>query len=237
MYYILRFNLRKGEGQFPSKQDVLSAFPDADYEQLIRSSLQFSFNNDNSLINIVDWKLVDDGLHSFELSDEGVVTGYPQPVVWLELEEEVDVDDEDAWTDALSSDYILTVQGVNDDEPFYFQDHNGYSKVESAEWLADDLWDALKDYIQVMEDGDSKDIAPNMRITRIKETNDEGLVLSLEIQSFDKSCKYSWLFETEQSIDDFDFYDSKYTDSEDQPCAENNPMIYKLHTVFCQKNV
>ncbi len=67
MYYILRFNLRKGEGQFPSKQDVLSAFPDADYEQLIRSSLQFSFNNDNSLINIVDWKLVDDGLHSFEL--------------------------------------------------------------------------------------------------------------------------------------------------------------------------
>lgn len=235
MYYILKLNLRKGEGHFPSKNEVLAVLPDADYEQLIRSCLRFSFNNDNGLLPVVDWKLVDDGLADFSIDESGEVVDYPKPAVWLQLEDEVDIDDVDAWVDALSSDYILTIPGVNDDNPFYFQDHNGYSKVESAEWLADDLWEALPETLQEMGDGDSKDVAPNMRIKRIKETNDEGLVLSLEIQSFDNSCKFSWLFETEDSINDFDYYDTKYTDTDDQPCAENNPIIYQVHKSICQK--
>jgi hypothetical protein len=71
---------------------------------------------------------------------------------------------------------------------------------------------------------------------REKESNNEGIVLSVRIQTADQHCTFSWYFETEEALNEFDYHDNGYSDSDDQPFVENNSMVYKLHAVFCQIN-
>jgi hypothetical protein len=235
MYYILKYNLQKSEGGFPNAADVSAKFPNKDCEQVLKESMKFSFNNDNGLLPVVDWKMVDEGLASFQISN-GDIEGYPQPVIWLHLEDEVDMDDNDAWADALSSDYVLSIEGINEDSPFYFQDHNGYSKVESAEWLADEIWESLQETIANMEDDQSDDLSEDVEITRRKSHDDEGIALSAIIKNDDKEFVFSWFFESEDAISDFEYYNNEYSDSDGCAYAEGNAMIYRIHRLICQGN-
>lgn len=232
MYYILKFNLQNSEGRIPSKVDVLSVFPNSEYEQVLKESLEFSFHNDNNLLSVVDWKLVDDGINSLQLDGDEIV-GHPQPTIWLHLEDEVDIEDSDIWEDALSSDYALKIEGINTDEPYYFQDHNGYSKVESAEWLADEIWETLQETIADMEDDQMNKVTDDTLITRQRSVEEESIVLSAIIKNGNLDFIFKWFFESDEALANFDFYNNEYSDSNGFACAEENYMVYKIHRLIC----
>ena len=235
MYYILKFNLQKSEGRFPSKAEVLSVFPNSVYGQVLKESLKFSFHNDNNLLQVVNWKLVDDGMESLQL-DGDEIEGYPLPIVWLHLKNEVDIEDADIWLDALSSEYVLKIERINMDEPYFFQDHNGYSKVESAEWLADEIWETLQETIADMEDDQMNKLTDDTVITRQRSVEDEGIILSAIIKIGNLDFIFRWFFESEEAIADFDFYNNEYSDSNGFAYAEENYMIYKIHRLICEND-
>jgi hypothetical protein len=233
MYYILKFNLQKTEGILPNEKEVLSVHPSKTYERVIKDAMKFSFNNDNDKLPIVDWKLVDDGKRFLHIKD-GKFEGFPKPVVWLQLEDEIDIEDSDNWVDALNSDYNLKIDGINMDEPFYFQDHNGYSKVESAEWLADEIWDTLQETIADMEDNQSDKLSDDAEITRQRSNDNERIVLTVIIKSSDRNFVFTWFFESEDDLANFEFYNNEYSDSDGCTCTEENPMIYTIHSLICR---
>ena len=232
MFYIIKYNLEKGEGKFPTKEDVLAVFPESNYRDVLKSHLRFSFNNDNNLLPVTDWKLVDDGLKSLPRILAGIEKG-PKPTIWLKLEEEVDIEDKDAWVDALSSDYVLSIPGINDDEPFYFQDHNGYSKIESAEWLADDLWETMQEIVSGIDNGQTFEHNSGISFKR-ELVKEEDYIVSLTFNFDGIDFTYKWMFETESAIDDFDYCNNEYVDSEKCNFPEENPKVLKIHTMFCE---
>jgi len=217
----------------PTMTDVMAAHPNKSYEEVVKDAMRFSFNNDNDLLPIVNWKLIDDGKESLQFKSDEMM-GYPKPVIWLHLEDEVDIEDPDNWVDALSSDYVIEIEGVNMDEPFYFQDHNGYSKVESAEWLADELWESLQSSIANMEDNQVNNLSDKFLITRQRSDEDEGIALSSVIKSDEKEFVFTWFFEGEEALADFEFYNNEYSDSDGCSCAEENAMLYMIHQLCCQ---
>lgn len=235
MFYILKFILNKGEGNFPSKEDVSAAFPDANYREIIKSHLKFSFNNDNKMLPVVEWKLVDDGLKSMHRVLAGLENG-PKPIIWLKLEDEVDTEDKDAWGDALNSDYVLSIPGINEDQPFYYQDHNGYSKIENAEWLADDLWEAMQEIVIGMKNGQSLEHSSGLFFKRDQKVIDGEFSISLSFNFNEVDIVYSWLFEKESAIVDFDYFNNEYSDTTNCNSAEENPMVYKLHLLLCKED-
>ena len=234
MYYILKFNLQKGEGSFPISSDVLAAIPDADYKDIIKTSMTFSFNNDNELLPLVEWKLVDDGISAMSFDDNSFTSG-PKPIVWLKLEDEVDIEDKDTWVDALSSGYKLAINGVNDDEPFYFQDHNGYSAIESAEWLADDLWETMQEIVSEMDNGQTFEHDLGLVFKR-EQTQEEDYSISLTFNYNGVDMTYKWLFETESAIEDFYYYNNEYLDTNNCSCAEENPLVLSVHSLLCNED-
>jgi hypothetical protein len=231
MYYIIKFKLKKGEGHFPLSSECDLAQANLTYEQLIKSSMRFSFNNDNGLLPVVEWKLVDDGLSSLILTEDGYSSG-PEPVVWLQLEEEVDTEDSNLWSDALISDYILKVPGSNDDDPFYFQDHNGNSQVESAEWLADEIFDHLSELVMNMSDDESIAYSNDLQIIRNTSTSDDGINLRLKLKKNDAEYYFTWCFENEDALNGFDFNNNEYADSKGCEAIEENSDIYAIHSII-----
>lgn len=212
MYYIIKFNLNKGEGKFPSKEDILADFPDSNYSDVIKSNLRFSFNNDNALLPVVKWELVDDGLESMPEVLEGRENGL-KPTIWLKLEEEVDTEDRNAWVDALSSDYVLSIPGLNEDEPFYYQDHNGYSKIESAEWLADDLSETMEEIVNSMKNGQTFEHSSGIVFKREQKEKEGEYAICLSYNFNEIDVEYTWLFDSESAIKDFDYGDNVYSDA------------------------
>ena len=233
MYYIIKFQLSKSEGTMPSASDVTVAHPGKSYDEVVKDAMRFSFNNDNDLLPVVDWKLIDDGKESLLFSGSEM-TGYPKPVIWLQLEDEVDIEEPDQWFDALSSDYVIEIEGVNMAEPFYLQDHNGYSIVESAEWLADEIWGSLQSSIVNMEDNQVSKLSDKFLITRQRSEEDEAIALSALIKNDNKEFVFTWFFEGEEALADFDFYNKEYSDSNGCSCAEENAMVYMIHQLCCQ---
>jgi hypothetical protein len=232
MYYILKFNFTKGEGQFPSSKDFLSAFPNSNYSDSIKNALHFSLNNDNELLPVIDWKLVNDGLSGMSIDEFGAVNG-PNPIVWLKLAKEIDIEDEFAWVDILSSDYVLSMSRLNSNKPYYFQDHNGYSTIESAEWYADDLWDKMQEIVCEIIIGKSFENKSGLTFTFEKTENEEVCSTSLSFKFEDVNFIYTWLFENKSEMEVFNYYDQEYSDSNNCQYAEENPLIYKLHSLIC----
>ncbi|MGR6087725.1 MAG: hypothetical protein ACU4F9_06100 [Arcticibacter sp.] len=235
MYYIIKYHLQKGEGQFPAPRDIEKFNSNKPFEEIIRENLKFSFNNDNGLLPISDWKLVEDGLSFLALNSDGFDQG-PRPVVWIHLEEEIDVEDEDAWADALSSDYSLAIAGINEEAPFYFQDHNGYSKVESAEWLADEIWAHLEVMLPNLKDNETIEIQHSLILSYSKRVTEDGIVAAIEMKLGEQSFVYAWHFDDEDALSDVSFSNSEYSDSIGTTNAEENPAIYTVHRYLIGSN-
>jgi hypothetical protein len=88
MYYYIQLKLSKGEGDFP----MLHASETMD---AVKAALRFDFQYDDELLPVLEQQLVSDGLAALSV-ENGELCGYPEPVVWLKLEMEVDPDDDEA---------------------------------------------------------------------------------------------------------------------------------------------
>jgi hypothetical protein len=233
MNYILKFNLSKGDGEFPEKKEVLEKYPDQNYEELVKSSMHFDFNNSNGSLPVIDWKLLDDGLSSLVLNDNGHVSG-PQPIVWLKLANEVDYKNKGLWAEALTSDYILQIEGIN--ESYYFQDHNGYSKVEPAKLYADEVWGYLEEILKEIQTDECKQYTPELLLTRKKSIIDNRILLSLEVNLSGYIFNYSYIFSNQEAIEVFNFSDTEYSDLDvDIPPKLTPPFRSKVTPSFQRK--
>jgi hypothetical protein len=235
MYYTIRFNLQKGEGHFPTKSELKDLKSLDAYSDFLKKSMRFSFNNDNGMLPLVEWKLVDDGLSSLTFSEEGYETG-PQPAVWLHLEDEVDIEDEEVWADALRSDYVLEIPGVNENEPFYFQDHSSNSQVESAEWLADEIGEHLSELALELNDEASVTLSDELVITRTSSVIEDGIAVKLTLEHKGSEFIYTWYFENEDAMAGFEYYNNEYMDSKECESIEANPSVYAIHTIIKQNS-
>ena len=121
----VRFALTKSDGgDLPD----LNTLPlDKRTAEHVRSCMLFCPDFDKFDEKIKNYEFVDDGLS--EMDVEGVtIIGHPAPIIRFELTESVDTRSflRGVW---LSS-YKLEIPGINEDDPLFFEDHNGYSSVE-----------------------------------------------------------------------------------------------------------
>jgi hypothetical protein len=189
--YFIRFVMQKGEGIFPKIPAILSLFPNNDPLQVIKDNMNFLLNNDNELLPINEYKLIDNGLSYLEIDNDEYIWG-PKPTLWLLLNEDL-LDNDIRWNDIFQSDYELLINNINNEEPFYFQDHNGYSRVYYLESVAEDLDDNLDTLGSHLMVGESIQINNDLIIIKIAnvelEFNDH-YCHQLEIRF--KNQKYFW---------------------------------------------
>lgn len=124
---IIRMSLTKGEGHYPDDDELT---PEQRTPEFLRSCMKFvpefddvrhRFSDGEHLIE--SWHLVDDGLEAFP-------DDYPAPIVAFKLRRRLnDAELPDFLQSVWMSSYRLLVPGVNDKEPFYFEDWNGYTEI------------------------------------------------------------------------------------------------------------
>ena len=146
----VRFPLTKGEGEVPD----ITQFSENELHDL-RACLSMSIcwepeqMDENQEAKIMSIEILYDGITHIEDEDYGYwfegdeLYGYPAPVVRFHLDQDVDV--EQFRTSIFTSSYKLTTESIeeNDDEPFYAEDHNGYTSVLS-EYERDELIEYFK---------------------------------------------------------------------------------------------
>lgn len=189
--YFIRFVMQKGVGTFPKVPAILNLFPDNDPLQVIKDNMKFLLNNDNEMLPINEYKIIDDGLSHLEIDDDEYSWG-PKPVIWLLLNEFL-MENDSKWNDALQSDYELLINNINNDEPFYFQDHNGYSRVCCLEEVAYAIDDRLSELGSHLKTGESVQINEDLTILKIADvavTDNKLDYCQLEITF--KNQKYFW---------------------------------------------
>ncbi len=235
MYYYISFYLQKGEGFFPNLDKIKSIFSSKDPLDVIKENMKFSFNNDNHLLPVDKYIIIDNGFDHLRIDEDGVVKG-PMPVIWLMLKEEIDPEDINYWQDAMMSDYKLSILGINNDDPFFFQDHNGYSKVIYSEHMADDLWERLEYWAQKLDIGQKVDIDKNCSIVRKENLEAEPFNITLEISCKGEVSTWGWTFESEKDLTHFEPSDKFYSDRSNCEYPEENPSLYFLHkTAYLNK--
>lgn len=233
MYYHLIFNLQKGEGSFPDLDQIKLLFPSKGPLEVIKDHMVFSFHNDNQLLPVDEYSIIDDGLSNLQISKGGLQLG-PKPIVWLKLREEVDPEDIVSWQDALMSDYKLCIPNINDTRPFFFQDHNGYSKVIFSEHLADDLWEKLEYWIQKLKLGQTVEIDQTCTIERRENQKGAPFNITLEISCNGIASTWGWTFESIEDLNQFEPSDNFYSDAANCEYPEENPNLYFLHKAICK---
>jgi hypothetical protein len=214
MFYFIHFKLTKGEGAWPS---LLSS----ESMDAVQKALHFELNNDNELLPISGYQLVADGTDAMTV-ESGVLTGHPEPVLWLRLEEEVDVEDEEAWMDILGSEQRLDLPGR---EPFSFQDHNGYSRVYNAEWLADAMWSELLPTLAAsMQSGETRPIDPDRAVQKIVDR--ESLQVTMRFTDGDSHFRWTFGFNTTDALNAFQPMDQTYTNDAGTEFPEEDPHLW-----------
>lgn len=231
MYYYLIFDLRKGEGGFPDLEKIKLLFLSEDPLEVIKKYVVFSFHNDNQLLPVDKYKIIDIGLDKLEIGNDGMIKG-PMPVIWLKLKEEIDSEDINYWQDALMSDYKLSIKDINDHNPFFFQDHNGYSKVISSEHLADDLWEKFKYWGKKLHQGQKVEIDKNLLIKRKENLEATSFDITLEVSCKGKISNWGWTFGSKKDMTFFRPDDNFYSDTDNCEYPEENPNLYFLHEII-----
>jgi hypothetical protein len=189
--YFIRFVMQKGVGTFPKVPAILNLFPENDPLLIIKDNMKFLLNNDNDMLPINEYKVIDDGLSYLEIDDDEYTWG-PKPVIWLLLNESL-MENDSKWNDALQSDYELLINNINNDEPFYFQDHNGYSRVCCLEEVAYAIDDRLYELGSHLKTGEAVQIYEDLTILKIAGvavTDNKLNYCQLEITF--KNQKYFW---------------------------------------------
>jgi len=123
----IKFILSKGDGEMPD----LSLLPiEKQNKNYILSCMKFmpAFEDVEDIIE--NWKLIDKGLDSIDIK-EGKIIGYPSPIIEIQVNKTSFADrfeDEIEFLHSVwESCYRLLISGLNENEPFYFCDFNGYS--------------------------------------------------------------------------------------------------------------
>jgi hypothetical protein len=127
MIISISFGFTKGgDGLWPDFSKLPKSKQNIKY---IKSCFEFSPNFDEMNKFIEKWEIIDDGLDDLEFVD-GDLKGRPRPLVSFILNTRIGKEKflHGVWT----SSYKLQVPSLNDDEPFFFEDHNGYSSVWHA---------------------------------------------------------------------------------------------------------
>ena len=124
----IKFKMTKGEGDFP---DITSIPEDKRNSDYIRSCMKFREDFMEVEDYIESWKIVDDGLEEIIVEEDCTISGYPSPIVEYILKDKIDPEEfkQGVWM----SRYRLMIPECNEDEPFYFEDRNGYTSVIDVE--------------------------------------------------------------------------------------------------------
>jgi hypothetical protein len=178
--------MQKGDGIFPKIPSILNLFPDNDPLQVIRDNMKFLLNNDNEMLPINEYKVLDDGLSHIEINEDEYTLG-PKPVIWLLLNEEL-LEDDSKWKDVLQSDYELLINSINNEEPFYFQDHNGYTRVYSLGSVAETLDDQLDQLGSHLKVSEAIQINEDLSILKMADINE----YCFQIEITFNNRKYFW---------------------------------------------
>lgn len=125
----IKFILSKGDGQLPD----LSLLPlEKRNKDFIISCMNFmpAFEDVEDIIE--NWNFIDQGLDSIDIK-EGEIIGYPCPIIEIQVNKrffDEQFEDKNEFLKSIwESSYRLSIKGLNEDEPFYFCDFNGYSKI------------------------------------------------------------------------------------------------------------
>jgi hypothetical protein len=135
---IIRFVFSKGEGEWPELSELTN-------EEIEDPSLMAEFvfdwdpeevdDFDIGGISILEAQFLYDGISYLPKSDfglrvaDGNLNGYPSPIVKFKLSNAINAN---ALLKAVSSSSIVLMpknRAETDQEPFYFEDHNGYSSA------------------------------------------------------------------------------------------------------------
>jgi hypothetical protein len=139
----VRFAMTKGQGVFPSGNE----FNSEEISDIRKSSFFYlvfdpeASDDDLSDVVIEQCIVIYDGItRSTELNcglyfEDGNLCGWPAPIIKFKLSRKVDHDSfkQSVWT----SGFVVCpmIRDENDQEPFVFEDHNGYTNVLTAEEL------------------------------------------------------------------------------------------------------
>jgi len=77
--------------------------------------------------DIEKWEMIDDGLGEMYYKD-GVFDGTPAPVVEFTLKDK-NVDRDEFLRGVWTSSYKLSIPEVNETDPYFYEDHNGYTHI------------------------------------------------------------------------------------------------------------
>lgn len=125
----IQFILSKSSGSLPDISLISNELRSLDY---LKSCMRFMPAFEDVEDVIVDWKLLDCGLANISFNNNKLV-GFPTPIIEFTLDEDSFLKDSEEIENFLhgvwESAYALIIPGVNDNDPFYFEDHNGGSKI------------------------------------------------------------------------------------------------------------
>jgi hypothetical protein len=116
--------MTKAEGHLPD----ISSIPEEKRRcEYVRSCMKFCEDFWEVEDYIESWKILDDGLERIIVEEDYKISGYPSPIVEFVLKDEINPEQlkEGVWM----SSYSLNIPECNQDEPYYFQDNNGYTSV------------------------------------------------------------------------------------------------------------
>ena len=194
--------------------------------------MTFLFNNDNKTLPLIEYKLIEDGLKFLEIDDNDYIVG-PKPTICITLEEEIDPEDYHYWFDARTSEYCLKIMGLNEDDPFYFQDYNGYTKIFLAEEVSDLLWTKFEEIAKLnLQESEFKFDDIILRIYRnlkIKESDSSNINIAIEIEYYNQKYTWGFIFKNEEDLDRFEVSDNFYLDPINKKYPMDNYNIWNIY--------
>jgi hypothetical protein len=121
----IAFVFTRGDGWIPDYSLLPRSKRTTKY---IKSFMKFCPAFEDAENEIKSWKIIDDGLDQMKFKN-GTFDGTPTPIVEFVLNKKVDKEEflHNVWT----SSYKLEIPDVNNDDAYFYEDHNGYSYVVS----------------------------------------------------------------------------------------------------------
>ena len=133
---VIQFAMTKGEGEYPAGSEFSS-----EEASDIKKTATFYLNNElwmeNELSDVMieECKIIYDGItYSDEMQyglyiKDGELKGHPSPIIEFTLSRSVDVDDFKRCVYMSSFSVKPISRDESDQEPFFFEDHNGYTSI------------------------------------------------------------------------------------------------------------
>lgn len=128
----IRLALTKGSGDWPD----LSILPaEKRFTAYLHQCMTLQLDDEDVTTNfpVIGYRIIDSGLCPSEFGQgisvvDGEIVGHPTPVIQFTLDgERQNFDDEGFLHAVWQSSYKMEIPELHSEEPFYWEDHNGYS--------------------------------------------------------------------------------------------------------------